>query len=161
MDKVVYAALNLSPPIGSKAGKIKSALNTEIFEKDVLEARGMNLTIDGKFVPNPAYSAIGKMLSATANIPLDRAYDEIASVTEMLDSRNTAWQRLALGLGYKTWQVGATIEEHDLIKATAKKDRKVKGIQKSSETRRKNREKKEEQKIEELIDYIKGRQSKE
>jgi len=161
MDKVVYAALNLSPPIGSKAGKIKSALNTEIFEKDVLEARGMNLTIDGKFVPNPAYSAIGKMLSATANIPLDRAYDEIASITEMLDSRNTAWQRLALGLGYKTWQVGATIEEHDLIKATAKKERKVKGIQKSSETRRKNREKKEEQKIEELINYIKGRQSKE
>ena len=152
MDKVVYAALNLSPPIGSKAGKIKSALNTEIFEKDVLAARGFNLTIDGKFVPNPAYSAIGKMLSATANLPLDRAYDEIASITEVFDSRNTAWQKMALALGYKTWQVNAKFEEHDLIKDAAKARRKAEGKIKAKKTRKENQKKKAEAEIEKKKD---------
>jgi hypothetical protein len=168
MDKVVYAALNLSPPIGSKAGKLKSAMNTEIFEKDVLAARGFNLTIDGKFVPNPAYSAVGKVAAAAANIPLDRAYDEVASITEALDSRNTAWQKLALALGYKTWQVNAKIEEHDLIKAAAKANRKSQGKLKAKATRA--RKKKEQQAadkekvknmtVEELIQFRKEQRKK-
>ena len=140
MDKVVYAALNISPPIGSKAAKIKSALNTEIFDKDIMEARGYNLMLDGKFIPNPKYSMIGKIASASLNLPMDRAYDEISSITEMLDSRNTAWQRIALGMGYKTWQVGADIEEHDLIKTVAKKKRKEEGKKKAKATRKKTAE---------------------
>lgn len=146
MDKVVYAALNISPPIGSKAAKIKSAMNTEIFERDVMEARGYNIMIDGKFIPNPRYAAIGKYASAIGNIPMDRAYDEISSITEMLDSRNTAWQRVALGMGYKTWQVGADIEEHDLIKVAAKKKRKEEGKKKAAATRKKTAEKKAKEK---------------
>jgi hypothetical protein len=145
MDKVVYAALNISPPIGSKAAKIKSALNTEIFDKDIMEARGYNLMLDGKFIPNPRYSMIGKVASASLNLPMDRAYDEISSITEMLDSRNTAWQRIALGMGYKTWQVGAEVEEHDLIKTVAKKKRKEEGKKKAKETRKKTAERKAEE----------------
>ena len=58
----------------------------------------------------------------------------------MLDSRNTAWQRIALGMGYKTWQVGADIEEHDLIKTVAKKKRKEEGKKKAKATRKKTAE---------------------
>jgi predicted DNA binding protein len=51
-------------------------------------------------------------------------YDETNSVIEAFDSRNTALQRTALALGWKDWTVGATNEENDLIRSTAKKEKK-------------------------------------
>ena len=65
------------------------------------------------------------------------------SIVEALDSRNTTWQRIALGLGWKTWDVGAKNEEHDLIKIESKAKRKEEGKAKAKETRKKNQPKKE------------------
>ena len=141
--QIVLEGLNISPPIGSKARKFYNALRTRKFEKDVIDARGFDLFIDGRFKPSPMYSVIGNAAAALANIPLDRAYDETVSIAEAFDSRNSEWQRLALALGYKTWTVGAKFEEEDLIKQQAKALRKKLGIEKAKKTRAENRRKKD------------------
>lgn len=139
----ILQALSLSPPIGSKARKIYSAIQGKKFEKDVLEARGFSVMKDGRINLSPAYSIIGSLASGVANVPMDRMVDIITSYSEALDKRNTAWQRIALALGWKTWDVNAKNEEHDLIKTEAKAKRKEEGKKKAAETRRKKREEKE------------------
>ena len=139
----ILQALSLSPPIGSKARKLYSAIQTKKFERDTLAARGFDITADGKINLGPAYSIIGNLASATANVPLDRVVDELNSIVEALDSRNTTWQRIALALGWKTWDVGAKNEENDLIKTEAKAKRKEEGKVKAKETRAAKKAKKD------------------
>jgi chloramphenicol 3-O-phosphotransferase len=140
----ILQALSLSPPIGSKARKLYSAIQTKKFERDVLTARGFDVTADGKLNLGPAYSIIGSLASATVNLPLDRVVDELNSIVEALDSRNTTWQRIALALGWKTWDVGAKNEENDLIKTEAKAKRKEEGKAKAKKTRSVNKKKKKQ-----------------
>ena len=132
--------LNVSPPIGSKVRKIYSAIQTkDVYEKDVIAKRGFDLTIDGKFNISPTYDVIGGLTSAFLNLPLDRLIIELRGITEAFDERNTAWQRIAVGLGWRTWDVNAKNEEHDLIKIEAKEERKVQGKIKAKETRETNK----------------------
>ena len=137
---LLIALTSISPPISSKIRKINNALDIEDFEKDVIAERGYSVMIDGKFQLSPQYDVIGNVASATLNRPLDRVFSEVNSITEALDDRNSAYQRLALGLGWKTWDVNAKIEEHDLIKTEAKAKRKVEGIEKGKVTRKTNKE---------------------
>jgi len=141
MDRgaIILQALSLSPPIGSKLRKINSALAGEAFNKDVLEARGFDVMKDGRINLSPAYSIIGSLVSGTTNLPMDRVVDLINGYSEALDSRNTEWQRIALALGWKTWDVGAKNEEHDLIKIEGKTQRKKEGKAKSASTRSANK----------------------
>ncbi len=139
---IILAALNISPPIGSKARKINSVLQTMQFEKDVLAERGFSVMIDGHFQLSPAYDMLGDATSAALNLPLDRLADEVNAITEALDTRNTQWQRIALAMGWRQWDVGARVEEHDLIKTDAKAKRKVEGKEKAKETRKRNKIKK-------------------
>jgi len=132
---------NVSPPIGSKLKKVYGAIQTKKFEKDSVAARGWGLTADGKLNLGPNWAILGQLTSATLNLPLDRVVDELKSVSEALDSRNKAWQRIALALGWKTWDVGARNEEADLIKLEAQERRKKEGVKKAKETRRKNKQK--------------------
>jgi hypothetical protein len=138
---IMLAALQISPPIGSKVSKINSFLQTEYYERDVIAERGFDVMIDGKFQLSPSYKMIGSLTAATLNLPLDRAVDEINSITEAFDTRNTQWQRLALGLGWRSWDAGVRVEEHDLIKTAAKAKRKIEGKEKGKETRRIKKEK--------------------
>ena len=132
---VILQALSLSPPIGSKLRKLNSALAGEAFNKDILEARGFSIMEDGRINLSPAYSIIGSVVEGTTNIPFARMVDLINGYSEALDSRNTTWQRIALALGWKTWDVGAKNEEHDLIKTEAKAKRKEEGKAKAKKTR--------------------------
>ena len=136
---IILAALQISPPIGSKARKINAALQTQQYEKDVISERGFDVMIDGKFQLSPAYNMLGSSTAAFFNLPLDRAVDEINSITEALDDRNTKWQRIALALGWRSWDTGVRIEEHELLKIKAKKERKEQGKIKSKETRKINK----------------------
>jgi hypothetical protein len=136
---IIIAALNISPPIGSKGRKINNFLQTEEFERDVIAERGFDVTIDGKFQLSPSYDMVGELSSAVFNLPLDRAIDEVNAITEALDSRNTSWQRLALAMGWRQWDVNARTEEHDLIKTNAKAKRKEEGKVKAKATREANK----------------------
>lgn len=138
----IIEAANIAPPIGSKLRKIYSGIQTYKFDKDVIAKHPWDVTIGGKFNLSPTYSIIGNVASATLNVPLDRAIMETQAVAEAFDKRNTAYQRMALGLGWRTWDVNAKNEEFDLIKTGAKGARKEQGKIKAKETRRKNTQKK-------------------
>ena len=86
------------------------------------------------------------------NIPLERTIAEIDALTEATDSRNSNMQRIALALGWRTWDLGVRNEESDQIKLEAKERRKT---ERAEETKRKREEKKrleEEKKFEGLSD---------
>ena len=137
----VLSLFDISPPIGSKARKVHSAIQTRKFEKDEIAARGWGVAADGRLDLGPNWSILGKVLSAAASVPLDRVVDELTSISEAFDARNKAWQRIALALGWKTWDVGAIEENAEAIKAAAKKERKEAGVEKAKKTRTKNKNK--------------------
>ena len=89
-------AINLSPPIGSKARKIYGATQTWKFNRDEIVEKGLSLD-------SPAYGAVGNVISASTNIPLDRVYNKLNNVGAALDKNNAAWQRVATALGWNTW----------------------------------------------------------
>jgi hypothetical protein len=121
---ILLEAVNLSPPIGSKIRKLNNALKTKEYEKDVISERGWEITRDGKVNLSPSYRVLGSVLEATLNVPLERALAEVDALIEMTDQRNSTLQRIALGLGWRTWDVGVRNEEHDLIKIEAKERKK-------------------------------------
>ena len=134
----ILELINVSPPIGSKARKVYNAIQTKKFDGDVMEAQGWDPTLEGKFNVSPYYEITGQLSSAFLNLPLDRALAEVDAIAEALDTRNTSYQRLALGLGWRTWDVDADKEEEEFVKIIAKETRKAEGKKKAAETRRKN-----------------------
>jgi hypothetical protein len=123
-------ALNLSAPIGSKLRKINNAIKTKEYSKAVIDEQGWDVTTDGKVNLSPSYNVIGSLAEALTNLPLERMLVEINGIVESLDSRNTTFQRVALALGYRTWDVGAKNEEFDQIKIEAKEKKKETAKQK-------------------------------
>ena len=122
--KTIVAALGISPPIGSKASKLYSAIKTDKIDKDVIAKRGFDVLDDGRLNLSPSYDIAGKLVAVGTNFPLDRVVDKVNNVSEMLDNRNAAWQRVALGLGWKPFDIGAANEEEDRIRVEAKTARK-------------------------------------
>lgn len=98
-ENAALKALSLSPPISSKINKIRSAAKTYQYNKD--EIMEMGLTLD-----NPAYLAIGKVTSASTNIPLDRLFQKYNNLDVALDSQTETWQSIALVLGWDQWSLG-------------------------------------------------------
>ena len=96
---------NISPPIGSKLRKIYSAIQTKKFNQAAIDEMGYDLTRGGRLNPSPNYEIIANLASAVGNLPLDRLLSEVKSITEAFDSRNTSYQRIALALGWRTWDV--------------------------------------------------------
>jgi len=131
----VIQVANLSPPIGSKLKKIYSAITGYKYGEELMKQRGLDLTAAGRLNLSPSYAVLGSLASGVANVPLDRMYAEIQSVAEMLDDRNTIYQRLALSLGFRSWDVNAKNEEDDLIKAQIKETRKTKQKEKAKSKR--------------------------
>jgi len=93
--QVVVEALNVSPPIGSKARK----LYTRKFNKDAMDSMSM---LDYN---NPAWTAIGNVVEATTNIPMARAIRKMDNLREAMNQDNTNLQRLFLALGWSSWDL--------------------------------------------------------
>ena len=120
----IIQAINLAPPIGSKVGKIYSGIQGKTFNRGVIEKRGFGVSLDGKVNLSPKFSVWGKYIEGTTNLPLGRAVDEINAIVEAFDTRNTVMQRVALGLGWRTWDVEVENEENDLIEVIEKRKKK-------------------------------------
>ena len=97
--QVVVEALNVSPPLGSKARKLYSAMNTRKFNKEVMNRMSM---FDYN---NPVWLAIGNVVEATTNIPMARAIRKIDNLREAMNQENTNMQRLFLALGWSSWDL--------------------------------------------------------
>jgi len=134
-DKVILEFLNLSPPIGSKARKLKSGFSTLQFNREVIDYMPKN-TLD-----NPMWEVIGNIVSATTNIPLDRVINKTNNVREALNSDNAAWQRIALALGWNRWDVDvendARNEAKESVEAIKVKARKQKEKDKKEAAKKK------------------------
>jgi len=114
-------AINISPPIGSKARKIYGATQTMKFNRDEIKEKGFSLD-------NPAYEAVGNVVSATVNVPLDRAIRITNNTKEALNKNNEAWQRIALALGWNTWDLGMKPVKVKKEKEEKKKRKRLKRI---------------------------------
>ena len=134
---------NISPPIGSKLRKVYNAILSDKYDRDVMAERGFEITSGGRLNLSPSYQVIGNLTSAFINLPLDRLVVEATAISEMLDDRNTSWQRLALALGWRTWDVNADNEEEDLLKDLIK-------IKKEEANKRLNKLKREKKKQDEF-----------
>ena len=96
----IYKLLQISPPVSSKISKIRGAAwqfdskkrRAEIFEK-------------GFSIDNPAYEAGAKVISATANIPLDRVYSKVNNISGAMDEDAETWQTVAMLAGWPEWQI--------------------------------------------------------
>ncbi len=155
--------LNLSPPVGSKVRKINNAIKAKDYNKEVVKEQGFDVTLKGKVNLSPSYQVIASLTEAITNLPLERAVVEIDRVVEMLDARNTTFQRVALALGYRTWDVNTKNEERDLVKIESKeakeKARKQKVIDDRAERKRLKELEKYKGKTKEEIKQMKRRDS--
>ena len=110
----MIAGLNISPPIGSKARKVYSATQTYKFNRDAIKEMGFSLD-------NPGYEAVGNFVSGTTNVPLDRVIANVQNARDALDKRNEAWQRLAVLMGWNSWDVNIPDRELQKVKEDIKK----------------------------------------
>jgi hypothetical protein len=137
----VFEFANISPPIGSKLKKAYKGLEQANYDKDLIKARGFDLTQNGRVHLSPMYSVIGKEVEAFTNFPMDRLVNKIENVSQATNSQNEAWQRVMVGLGWSPYSVGIKSTAGDLkIKQEAKAERKVEGKIKAADTRRATRD---------------------
>jgi hypothetical protein len=104
-------ALSISPPIDSKMRKIMSASRAFSYKTTREKMTGYGLD-------NPAYYAIGQVVSAGLNIPLDRAIRKADNLRVAVDNDTKYWQSIALALGYSQWDVGLVETSKDKKKKT-------------------------------------------
>jgi hypothetical protein len=134
--KVVLEGANISPPIGSKLRKLYSGFQQTKFEKDLIKERGWGVMQDGRLHLGPLYGVTGKVIEATTNVPMDRLVNKIENVSQAMNSKNTALQRLMIGIGFSPYSTGVEDTEGDLeIRTKAKEIRKEEGKIKARETR--------------------------
>jgi len=131
---IMVELLNLSPPIGSKLRKIRTGFQTYKFRRK--EIGHMN-TWD---IDNPIWSTTTQTISALTNIPADRVYQKIMNLRESANSDNEIWQRIALLIGYPTWDLN--VENAEVKQARDE----VIEINKQEKKAEKDKEKKEKEK---------------
>jgi hypothetical protein len=90
--------LDISPPISSKIGKLKSAGRTWDWNKKEIMEKGWSLD-------NPAYLAAGQVVSAATNVPLDRGIRKLQNLKDASDAENEEWMRVANALGWAKWEL--------------------------------------------------------
>ena len=98
-EDAVSEVFNFSPAIDSKVRKLRSAAKTFSWNRKEIKSRGFNLD-------NPAYLSIAQIVSATTNIPLDRAARIMMNLKQAVDKDTEIWQRVALMFGYSGWELG-------------------------------------------------------
>jgi hypothetical protein len=97
--KAVYDLFDFSPPIDSKFRKLRSGANTITWERENIKNKGFNLN-------NPAYLAGAQIISGLTNIPMDRAIQKINNIRAIMSNSSQNWQKVAMALGWSTWDVG-------------------------------------------------------
>jgi len=103
-ENALMELLKISPPVSSKASKIKNALRSYEWDKDEMYEKGLALD-------NPAYLAAGNVLSAATNVPLDRVIKKVTNVKDAMDEDVQLWQRIAMIAGWQAWELGIKEEK--------------------------------------------------
>jgi hypothetical protein len=130
--RVLVEALNLSPPIGSKARKLYSAMTTDKWNREVYDQ------IPLYNIDNPIWDAVGNTVEATTNAPLGRVQRKLSNLKAASDSQNAAWQRLALVLGWDKWSLG--VDRPEEVEQAKKSVKEQKRFYKKSEIKKEKEE---------------------
>ena len=97
--KAISDLFDFSPPLDTKIRKLNSAANTFSWQREEIANQGFNLN-------NPSYLATAQVISATTNIPADRAIQKLNNVRQIFNKESENWQKVALALGWSSWDVG-------------------------------------------------------
>jgi len=111
-EKVGTKILSISPPVDSKIRKLQAAGRTFTYR----QTREKMLT-EGLSLENPAFEAVGQVVSGLTNIPADRVIRKMDNLSTAATQDVETWQAISLALGYSKWDVG-------LIESQAKKPKK-------------------------------------
>ncbi len=95
----VWNVFDISPVLDSKVRKLRTAAKT--FDWNMKEIKKRGWSID-----NPAYLAVAQIISATTNLPIDRALQKLNNLRQATDEETKTWQRVALALGWSGWNFG-------------------------------------------------------
>ncbi len=124
--------LSIAPSLGSKIRKIKSATRTVSWNRKEIKEKGFSLD-------NPAYLAGAQTISAIFNIPLDRAAMKLNNMRNILNPATQNWQKVALALGWSTWDVGlpyfGLAEDKPVLTETEKQTQKLFNLNKSDQVK--------------------------
>jgi len=90
--------LDISPPISSKIGKLRSAGRTWDWNQEEMREKGWSFD-------NPAWLAMGQVISASTNVPLDRGIRKLQNLRDASDAENEEWMRVANVLGWQKWEL--------------------------------------------------------
>jgi len=131
-----------SPTVGSKGRKLYSAIQEWKFNEDVIKEMD---TLD---IDNPRWAVIANLVSALTNIPLDRLVKKMDNIDAALTEDITAAQRLALLMGWNTWDLD--IDDSDVV-AVEDEIKEKKKIETEEKKKIKKEEKKKEKEAEEKI----------
>ena len=126
LEKVGYELTKISPPISAKLSRINQAARSYQWDKDEMVNGGWGLD-------NPAYLAVGNVVSALTNVPIDRGVKKINNVVKATDSDLELWERLALFGGWQDWEIGIK-EETKKSKPQPRKTRQTKRRSKERKT---------------------------
>lgn len=100
-DEVVWEALKLSPPLGSKISKARSVARTFTWKQEREKVFNKGLSLD-----NPIFMAAGQTVSALTNLPLDRVVRDVDMISTPLRQETEWWQNLAIAFGYGKYELG-------------------------------------------------------
>ena len=124
--------LSIAPALGSKIRKLKSAARTVSWNRKEIKEKGFSMD-------NPAYLAGAQVISAVFNIPLDRAAMKINNMRNILNPATENWQKVALALGWSTWDVGlpyfGLAEAEPVLTETQKQVQKLFNLNKSDQVK--------------------------
>jgi len=98
-EKAAIEALSFSPAISSKYRKVVGGLKSFSWNMKEIKEKGFSLD-------NPAYLAGSQIFTAFTNIPLDRVVKKVNNIRGILSEQTAEWQKIALGVGYGTYDVG-------------------------------------------------------
>jgi hypothetical protein len=132
---------SIAPALGSKIRKIKSAARTVSWNRKEIKEKGFSMD-------NPAYLAGAQVISATFNIPLDRAVMKMNNIRNILNpatenwqkvALTENWQKVALALGWSGWDVGlpyfGLAEDKPVLTETEKQTEKLFDLNKSDQVK--------------------------
>tara|TARA_B100001113_G_scaffold65695_1_gene50485 strand:- start:14738 stop:21649 length:6912 start_codon:yes stop_codon:yes gene_type:complete len=95
----VSDVLDFSPPISSKYDKLQRAYRTYKWNKEEIKEKGFSLD-------SPAYEAGANVISAVANVPLDRVVKKVNNIVDATQENITPLERAMLVAGWSEWELG-------------------------------------------------------
>ena len=107
--KAAWKLFDVMPPVDRKVTQIRQALY--VFDYEMDEVRDAGVSLD-----NPATMAGARIISATANIPLDQAMRLYEQAKGVVSDETELWQKLALIMGWDAWTLNIEEDNEGLRK---------------------------------------------